>query len=217
MADYNKKLSELHQRVVQDKLRVPATIDESGWVQFKQPGLGDLTIHLREYNPEYMNIECSFEGHETQAHEDLMRICNSLNHGGEIAQLSVSNTSSYVSASVRLLLASPGRMPDEALVREVIGIAMSSIKSVAAQLGEELPKLERARKSVNDHLSLAYRPGMTADALFEAYRSSPAFAQDSRAAENMDFNLNLDFFHPYGYGKKRAAEMCASVGNPGSA
>ncbi|MCX6630486.1 MAG: hypothetical protein NTW28_22960 [Candidatus Solibacter sp.] len=143
MADYNKKLSELHQRVVQAKAQVLATIDEHGWVQFKHPDLGELEISLREYSPEHMILGCTFDDYATRSREDVMQICNSVNEtSGEVAHLRVSSTGgSYVHALVHLLLAAPGRIPDEALLREVIGPAISSIKAVAAQLAEELPKL----------------------------------------------------------------------------
>jgi hypothetical protein len=207
MADYNKKLSELHQRVVRDKLGVSATIDESGYVLFKHPDLGELEIVLREYNPEQMILQCTFDDYATRAREVLMQVCNSVNETSvEVAHLRVSSTASYVRASVHLLLAAPGRIPDEALLREVIGPAMSSIKAVAAQLADELPKLEAARKIVNDHLSSAYRSGMTADALFESYTSSPAYAEDRGIVSN----AMGDVFPAYFYARQRCNEMCGS-------
>jgi hypothetical protein len=208
MGDYNKKLSELHQRVVRDKLGVLATIDESGWVKFKHPDVGELRISLREYSPEHMVIDCTFENYAARSREDLMQICQSVNEtSGEVARLRLSNTGSYVHASVHLLLAGPRKMPDEALVREVIGPAISSIKAVAAQFADELPRLEVAQKTVNEHLSLAHQSGMTADALFASYTSSPAFAAD----RTLIVNAMGDPFPAYGYARKRSNEMCGTA------
>jgi hypothetical protein len=211
MADYNKQLSELHHRVVQDKLGISATIDEYGWVHFMHSELGEMQISLREYNPEHMILDCTFEDYATRSREDLMQICNSVNEtSGEVAHLRLSNTGSYVHASVHLLLAAPGRIPDESLLRELISPAVSSIKAVAAQLADELPRFEAARKIVNDHLSSAYRSGMTADALFESYTSSPAFAEDRRLVSN----AMGDAFPAYGYARQRCNEMCPPGGSP---
>jgi hypothetical protein len=205
VADYNQKLSELHQRVVRDKFGVTATIDESGWVQFRYSDLGELQISLREYNPEHMVLECTFEQYASRPQEILMHVCNSINEtSGEVAQLRVSSAGSYVRACVHLVLAAPGRLPDESLLREVIGPALSSVKAVAVQLADELPRLEAARRTVNDHLSSFYRTGMTADALFEAYTSSPVYAEDRRIVSN----AMEDAFPAYGYARQRCNEMC---------
>lgn len=82
MADYNMKLSQLHQQAVQAQLQLLATIDEHGWVHFKHPDLGELTINLREYTPEGMNLSCRIFEDFTDtapAPEDLMRICDGIN------------------------------------------------------------------------------------------------------------------------------------------
>jgi len=70
-----------------------------------------------------------------------MRICNSVN-GRERAKLAVSDTYNVVRASVELVLAAPGRMPDEALLRAVIGRAMTEIATAIDEFGNELEKLD---------------------------------------------------------------------------
>ena len=123
MSDYNEELSELHQLVVQEELGLPAEIDEFGWIQFTHPDLGECETVLREYNPEYMVIQCRFFQDETRKREDVMRICNRVN-GEEFAKLYVSDAGA-VRAAVGLFVAAPrGKMtikgkllPDEELLR----------------------------------------------------------------------------------------------------
>ena len=216
MADYNVKLSQLHQRVWQDELGLLATIGEHGDIQVKHPDLGELKIDLYEYSPEMMSLKCTFFGdydnpgsaHVARAHEDLMRICNSVNLH-ERAKLWVHAPYSVVSASVELVLAAPGRMPDEALLRGVIGRVMSEIKRAAEEFAAELQKFTAAQKTVNDHLSSAYRPGMTADSLLESYTSSPTFAAD----QGLVFSEFIKF-PTLDYARHRCYEMCAQGGNP---
>jgi hypothetical protein len=152
MADYNVKLSQLHQRVVQAELQVLATIDEYGSVGFKDPDLGELRIALREYSPEFMMLECVvFEDHKgTRPREDLVRACitvnNSLNCSQTLARLMISDTYNVVRASVALVLPVLGRtamyaLPDEAFLRSVIVRAVSSIKDAAKEYADELQKL----------------------------------------------------------------------------
>jgi len=144
MADYNVKLSQFHQRVWQDELEAPATIDEYGWVQFGPTSLGELSIILREYNPEGLKLEVLFFNDKTPLHDDLLRICNRVN-AQEDAQLFVSDNYNIVRASIYLLLAEPGEMPDEGLLRAVIGPAISKIKAAMDEFASELQKLDSER------------------------------------------------------------------------
>ena len=148
MSDYNEELSELHQLVVQEELGLPATIDdESGWVQFTHPDLGEVAIVLREYNPEYMVISCTFFQDKTRKREDLMRVCNQVN-GEEFAKLSVSDAG-FVRAEVGLFVAAPrnkmtikGKLfPDEEFLRAVYRLAISSLNSAVESFTTELEKL----------------------------------------------------------------------------
>lgn len=144
VADYNVKLSQLHQRVWQDVLRIPATIDENGWIQFGQTNVGELTIHLREYSPEGMTLTCRiFEDYtdKAPAPEVLMRICNRINMF-EDAKLTVHDPYSAVSASIYLILNASRWMPDEGLIKAVIGPAMTRIKAAKDEFVNEIQKLK---------------------------------------------------------------------------
>ncbi|MGD0498834.1 MAG: hypothetical protein ABSC23_10415 [Bryobacteraceae bacterium] len=136
-----RQLAELHQRVVQDELGLPATIDEAGYVNFEHPDLGELYISLNESIPEYMQFVCLFYRDETRALEDLMRVCNNVNSSELLAVLTVDDTCFVVSAKVQMFLAEHGRMPDEALLRAVIGRVMSSIKGAIEEFAKELQNL----------------------------------------------------------------------------
>jgi hypothetical protein len=140
MADYNEALSKLHQRVVQDELGLLATIDERGCVQVKHPDLGEVEIFLSDSRPEYMDIHCAIFTDYDREQDDLMRICNVVN-GMRIPKLNVS-TGNTVYAGVTLLVAAPGIMPDEALLRGVIGWAIGEIKGAAEEFAAELQKLQ---------------------------------------------------------------------------
>ena len=146
--NYNRDLSEFHQRVWQDVLGLSATIDEDGFIDFEQSALGELHLFISEGSPECSRLGCRFFDDKTRSpsgdtyqREDLMRICNSVN-GRERAKLAVSDTYNVVRASVELVLAAPGRMPDEALLRAVIGRAMTEIATAIDEFGNELEKLD---------------------------------------------------------------------------
>jgi hypothetical protein len=147
MSDYNEELSKLHHRVVQIVLQIPATIDDMGWILFNDPDLGEMTINLREYNPEFMHLTgVVFEDYQnTRAYEDLLRACNSanfeLNSSQELARLVVSENYNVVRASVALVVAEPNTMPGEAFLKTVIVRAMSSIKAAGKEFGEALQKI----------------------------------------------------------------------------
>jgi hypothetical protein len=127
---------------VEDELGLPATIDEAGYVNFEHPNLGALYISLNESIPEYVQFVCLFCRDETHAFEDLTRICNSVNGSELLAILTVDDSCFVVSAKVQMFLAAHGRMPDEALLRAVIGRAMSSLKEAIEEFAKELQKLD---------------------------------------------------------------------------
>lgn len=214
MADYNIRLSQFHQRIWQDELRLSASIDESGNVHVKHPDLRELKINLSEYSPEIMSVGCMvFEDHDApphvaRAHEDLILVCNSVNLQ-ESAKLWVLAPYSAVFATFELVLAAPRRMPDEALLRGVIGRVLSEIMNATKEFAAELLKFTAAQKTVNDHLSSVYRPAVTADSLFESYTSSPAFAADQRLA----LSAVVDF-PTASYARQRCYQMCTASGGP---
>jgi len=143
MGDYNVKLSRLHHRVWQEELGVPATIDEYGWIQFSPTALGELSIVLREYSQEGMNLQCRiFEDFSDKAppHQVLVQVCNTVNQI-EDAKLYVTDGHSVVYASIYLVLAEPGQIPYEDLVRIVVLPAISRIKAVKDAFEEEMKKL----------------------------------------------------------------------------
>src|ERR1035441_6086245 len=143
MADYNVKLSQFHQRVWQDELEAPGTIDENGWIQFGPTSLGELTIYLRETSPEQFEFSVRFFSDQTRSHEDILRICNAVNDY-EDAKLSMSSAGEFcfVKASILLILAEHRRIPDEELLRAVIGPAISMIKAAEDMFTSELQKLD---------------------------------------------------------------------------
>lgn len=145
MSDYNKELSELYQRVVQIVLQLPATIDEGGSVYFEHPDLGELYIALDGSNPEWMDLVWMIDRIETHAFEDLLRICNNVNLTPWPAVLTVDESNLIVSANVALFVAAKGQMPDETLLRGVIGQAMSVLKDAVAAFEDELQSLDNAQ------------------------------------------------------------------------
>ena len=145
-ADPRRQLAELYQRIVQDELQLPATIEEDGDVLFEHPDLGEFCISLKaEKDPERMLLMLPafvFDATRWATLEDLMRICNTVNVKFTLATLTVhENANNSITASVRLLLAKPDMSPDEALLRGVITRAMSSIKSAVEEFTDELRKL----------------------------------------------------------------------------
>src|SRR4051812_3973690 len=92
MADSQRQLAELYQRVVQDELRLEATIEENGDVLFEHPEMGGFFISLSvEVDPGYMKLAlpsfCDVSGFDR---EDIMRICNTVNVGkGQLATMTV--------------------------------------------------------------------------------------------------------------------------------
>ncbi len=142
MADYNVKLSQFHQRVWQDMLGLPATIDENGWIQFGDTSLGELAIVLREYNPEGMKLEVNFAAVPGRSQSEVLQILNNVNVYEDATLHASFGVQAYIYASIYLLLAEKGRMPDEGLLRAVIGPAISKIKSAMEEFASELKKLD---------------------------------------------------------------------------
>lgn len=142
MSDYNKELSELYRRTVQIVLQLPARIDEGGDVYFEHPHLGELCISLDGSKPEWMDLAWMINRVETHAPVDLLRICNNVNLTPWPAVLTVDESNLIVSASVALFVAAEGRMPDEALVRAVLGQAMSVLEEAIEAFEVEIQKLD---------------------------------------------------------------------------
>jgi len=143
VGDYNVKLSQLHQRVWQGEFGLPAEIDRYGWIQFGPTPLGELSIILREYSQEGMELRCTiFEDYSDKApnHGDVLRICNAVNEL-EDAKLQVSDTYCVVQASIYLILAEPGKIPDERLLHAVALPAITRIKAAKTAFFNELEKL----------------------------------------------------------------------------
>lgn len=212
MADYNLKLSQFHQRVWQNALGLPATIDEYGGIQFGSTSLGELSIFLHEYIPEGLELKLRFFDDRTSPCNDLIQICNSVNRWAD-AKLTVDVPYSAANASLYLLLAAPGNIPDEGLLRAVVGPAIKKLKEAVDAFAGELAKLKAAQHAVNDHLSSVYRLGMTVDALFESYTSSPEYAQDRLIVTS---EMTGDTFPAHIYARQRCTEMCAPGGNAGT-
>ncbi len=148
MPDYNQELSELHQYIVQEELDLPATIDDMGWILFTDSDLGEMELNLREYNPEFMKLTgvVFSDPKNTRAREDLLRACNTANceldSSRHLARLTLSEKYNVVRASVAMVLAAEGSMPDEALLRSLIVPMMSSIKAAAKEFTDALQKLD---------------------------------------------------------------------------
>ena len=67
--------------------------------------------------------------------------------------------------------------------------------------------LEAAQKVVDEFLHSAYKPGMTAEALYQAYTT---FGEDPWIASDPGGEGQI-VFSAWDYAKKRAAEMCPPV------
>lgn len=141
MADYNVELSQLHHRVWQDELGLPATIDEYGWIDFGTTNIGEMCIMLREYSPDGMELSVKFFTDAAIPNEDLLRICNSVNQS-EDAKLTVNAPFGVVRASLYLLLGEEGEVPDEWLLRAVIGRAIEKIVQSIEAFAKELQNLQ---------------------------------------------------------------------------
>lgn len=142
MSDYNAELSDLYRRVVQSEFQVPATIDEGGDVNFQHPYLGELSISLDGSKPEWMDLVWMINRIETHAFEDLVRICNDVNLTPRPAVLTIDERNLIVSADVALFVAAVGRIPDEALLRGIIGQAMSVLEEAIEAFEVEIQKLD---------------------------------------------------------------------------
>jgi len=137
-----QQLAELYQRVVQEELGLPATIDDRDCVVFEHPELGNFFIGLNAMKaPEYMRLSLPafFDASQGIAREDLLLLCNHLNTRANLATLIVQECDEgYVDAWVGLVFAPAFTFPDEELVRSVIGSAVQSIKRVVEKFFHEL-------------------------------------------------------------------------------
>jgi len=140
-SDPTLQLAELYQRVVQIVLQVPVTIDEGADVNFEHPDFGKLYIALDPSKPEWMDLVYMIGRYETHTLEDLLRICNGVNLTPWPAVLTVDEGNFMVTASVALFVAAEGRMPDEGLLRAVIGQAMGVLKSASDEFIDQLRAL----------------------------------------------------------------------------
>lgn len=141
MSNHNAELSDLHRRVVQVVLQVPATIDEGGDVNFQHPYLGELSIDLDGSKPEWMDLVWMINRRiETHSFDDLVRICNEVNLTPWPAVLTVDESNLIVSASVSLFVAAVGQMPEEGLLRGIIGQAVSVLEESIAAFELEIQK-----------------------------------------------------------------------------
>lgn len=148
MSDARRQLAELYQRVVQDELGLAATIEEDGDILFEHPDLGGFFLSLNaDRDPEYMRLMLPtfFDSTRGVSRDDLVQICNRINCTAKLTSLTVrEDAGGSVVAQVGLLLAAPDTPPDEALLRAVIGRAMSSIKGAIEDFAKELQKLNDA-------------------------------------------------------------------------
>lgn len=144
MSIARRQLAEIYQRVVQDVLGFAATIEEDGDILFEHPDLGGCFISLNaERDPEYMKLmlPAFFDATRGVSRHDLVEICNRINTTAKLTALTVrEDAGGSVVACVGLLLAAPDTSPSEALLRGVIGRAMSSIESAVKLFADELEK-----------------------------------------------------------------------------
>jgi hypothetical protein len=146
------KLAELYQRVVQEELGLVATIDEDDDVVFKHPDVGTLFFSLdAERDPEFLRLVFPrFVNAEelgvTMA--QLYEVLNTVNTTNKavkvyIGQADRDSDEPRVSASIEAFIGAQDEMPDEALLRAIIGRTVSALRSgadevidVAADLAE---------------------------------------------------------------------------------
>ena len=142
MSTPGQQLAELYQRVVQEELGLPAVIDDRDCVVFEHPELGNFFIGLNAVKaPEYMRLSLPafFDASRGIAREDLVHLCNHLNTKANLATLVVQECDEgYVDAWVGLVFAPAFTLPDEELVRNVIGSALQSIKRSVEKFFYEL-------------------------------------------------------------------------------
>lgn len=142
-SDLKRQLAELYQRSVQIVFQIPAFIDEGGDVKFEYPELGTFYFNIDESMPQLMDLDYILYRNETHSHEAITRICNYVNLIPWPAVFTVDENESIVSVSVRLFLASEGRVPDEGLVKATMGQAMSVIKLAIDKFMSEKQNLDQ--------------------------------------------------------------------------
>lgn len=148
------KLAELYQRVVQEELGLVATIDEHDDVVFKHPDVGTMFFSLdAERDPEFLRLVFPrFINAEelgiTPA--QLFDVLNTVNTTNKAAKVYIGinerdEDSPRVSASIEAFVAGQDQMPDEALLRAIIGRTVAALRSganevidVAADLAADL-------------------------------------------------------------------------------
>jgi len=137
------KLAELYQRVVQDELGLVATIDEDDDVVFKHPDVGTMFFSLdAERDPEFLRLVFPrFVNAEELGvtPEQLYHVLNTVNTTNKAVKVYIgANESSQaaprVSASIEAFVAKPDEMPDETLLRAIVGRTVAALRSGANEV-----------------------------------------------------------------------------------
>jgi hypothetical protein len=136
------QLAELYQRVVQEELGLVATIDEDDDVVFKHPDLGTMFFSLdADRDPEFLRLVFPrFVNAEelgvTPA--QLYEVLNVVNYSNKAAKVYIGNgdedNAPRVSASIEAFIAGEDQMPDEALLRAIIGRTISALRAGANEV-----------------------------------------------------------------------------------
>lgn len=150
------QLAELYQRVVQEELGLVATIDEEDDVVFKHPDVGTMFFSLDADNdPEFLRLVFPrFANAEelgvTPAR--LYEVLNTVNTTNKAVKVYIGNSERdgddpRVSASIEAFIGKEDELPDEGLLRAIIGRTVSALQSganevidVAADLAESNPE-----------------------------------------------------------------------------
>jgi hypothetical protein len=144
MTDFNMLLSQLHLRAWQDELKLSGVIDEYGYVEFGQQGLGNLSISLVGTNPGgatiiYKIVEDYFDIGLTE--ESARDICNTVNLFSSGAMLVDAGATLEIRLHLFYLpLDDTGALPDEGFLRAWIGPAMSEIEAATSDFAYWLKK-----------------------------------------------------------------------------
>jgi hypothetical protein len=137
------KLAELYQRVVQEELGLVATIDEDDDVVFKHPDVGTMFFSLdAERDPEFLRLVFPrFVNAEELGvtHEQMLDVLNTVNTTNKAAKVYVGtgdrdSDAPRVSASIEAFVAAQDQMPDEALLRAIVGRTVAALRSGANEV-----------------------------------------------------------------------------------
>ncbi|QEI09546.1 hypothetical protein FXN63_24505 [Pigmentiphaga aceris] len=138
------KLAELYQRVVQEELGLVATIDEDDDVVFKHPDVGTMFFSLdADRDPEFLRLVFPrFVDAEELGitPEQLYQVLNTVNTCNKAAKVYINHQGSEadaaprVSASIEAFVAAPDNMPDEALLRAIVGRTVAALRSGANEV-----------------------------------------------------------------------------------